>query len=293
VKEFRGKTAVITGGASGMGLGMARAFGRAGMNVVLADIDQEARESAAELLRSEQIKAHPVFCDATDRGAVRAAALEAIGVFGKVHVVCNNAGGAAGGMIGQIPPYDWDWAIDLNIKGVVYGVETFAPLILSHGEGGHIVNTASIVSFFSGPGIEPYSGTKYAVLGMTEGWALQLKPQGVGVSALCPAFTRTRFNDSQRNRPSRYGGAAASARAVKSEMNDAVRDLINAGIDPDIVGQRLLEGVRADELYIFTDARWRGVFEQRFNAVRSALDAAAESEAMKAVKAWPPMPTFG
>src|SRR4051794_1011661 len=129
MKDVKGKTAFVTGAASGIGLGMARAFGRAGMNVVVADIDRGAASAAAEQLVSEQIKAHPVQVDVAERSGVRAAALEAIATFGKVHVVCNNAGVAVGAPIGQLTDQDWDWIIDVNLKGVVYGVETFAPLI--------------------------------------------------------------------------------------------------------------------------------------------------------------------
>ncbi|MGN6150371.1 MAG: SDR family NAD(P)-dependent oxidoreductase, partial [Rhizomicrobium sp.] len=136
MKEFRGKTAFITGGANGIGLGMARAFGHAGMNVVLADIDDKLAKNVAEKLASEQIKAVGVHCDVSERASVREAALEAVAAFGKVHVVCNNAGVAVGGPIGTVKDKDWDWIIDVNLKGVVYGTETFVPLIKSHGEGG-------------------------------------------------------------------------------------------------------------------------------------------------------------
>src|SRR5215470_3262748 len=167
ITEFRGKTAFITGGASGIGLGMARAFGRAGMNVVIADIDKKAAAAAVEQLAAQQIKAAPVFCDVSERGSVREAALEAIAAFGKVHVVCNNAGVAVGGQMGSVGARDWDWIIDVNLKGVVYGTETFVPLMKSHGEGGHFVNTASMAGIVSPPGLEPYSATKFAVVAMS------------------------------------------------------------------------------------------------------------------------------
>ncbi|MEI9931394.1 MAG: SDR family NAD(P)-dependent oxidoreductase [Rhizomicrobium sp.] len=121
ITDFKGKTAFITGGAGGLGLSMARAFGHAGMNIVLADIDTKAAEESAERLASEQIKAVPVHCDVSERGAVREAALEAIAAFGKVHIVCNNAGVAVGGPIGTVRDRDWDWIIDVNLKSVVYG----------------------------------------------------------------------------------------------------------------------------------------------------------------------------
>jgi NAD(P)-dependent dehydrogenase (short-subunit alcohol dehydrogenase family) len=129
MKEFRGRTAFVTGGASGIGLGMARAFGRAGMNVVIADIDLSAASAAANLLVSEQIKAAPVYVDVSDRASVRSAALDAVAAFGKIHVVCNNAGVAVGGPLGTLKERDWDWIIDVNLKGVVYGTEVFTPLM--------------------------------------------------------------------------------------------------------------------------------------------------------------------
>ena len=144
MKDFRGRTAFVTGGASGIGLSMARAFGRAGMNVVLADVDDKAAKEACERLASEQIKAVPVHCDVSERAGVRAAALEAVAAFGKVHVLCNNAGVAVGGQIGTVRERDWDWIVDVNLKGVVYGTETFVPLIRSHGEGGHFVEGGRI-----------------------------------------------------------------------------------------------------------------------------------------------------
>ena len=150
MKDFQGKTAFITGGASGIGFGMARAFGRAGMNIVIADIEEVAGKRAVEQLASEQVKARHVHCDVADRASMREAALEAIAGFGKIHVVCNNAGvGGPPGQIGLAKPGEWDWVIDVNLKGVVFGMETFVPLIRSHGEGGRHVNTASLAGLIS------------------------------------------------------------------------------------------------------------------------------------------------
>jgi NAD(P)-dependent dehydrogenase (short-subunit alcohol dehydrogenase family) len=290
VKDFKGKTAFITGAASGIGLGMARAFGRAGMNVVVADIDRDAAGAAAEQLVSEQIKAKPVQVDVADRGAMRAAALEAVAAFGKVHLVCNNAGVAVGGPIGALTDQDWDWIIDVNFKGVVHGAETFVPLIASHGEGGHIVNTASIAGLLSGPFVEPYSATKYAVVAMSEGWAGQLAAQGIGVSVLCPGYVRTRILDSTRTRQDRYGGVTIPSFGADSERTDQVRQAVEQGVDPDIVGERVREGVEAGDLYIFTDPRFGEIIENtRFAAIRAGFAAAAASPALKQVKDWAPL----
>ncbi|HEY4123550.1 MAG TPA: SDR family NAD(P)-dependent oxidoreductase, partial [Rhizomicrobium sp.] len=182
----------------------------------------------------------------------------------------------------------WDWIIDVNLKSVFYGVETFLPLIRSHGEGGHFVNTASIAGLISGAGLEPYSATKYAVVAMSEGWAMQLAGSNIGMSVLCPGFVRTRIHESGRTKQDRFGGAAddASAEPVRREV---ISKAIETGLDPDVVGQRVLEAVRDGQLYIFTDPRFKDVVEMRFAAIRNGFEQAANSEALKAVKNWPPL----
>jgi NAD(P)-dependent dehydrogenase (short-subunit alcohol dehydrogenase family) len=284
IKDFKGKTAYITGGGSGIGLSMARAFGRQGMNIVLADIDEAAAKAAAERLTSEQIKAKGVHVDVGDRNSVRASALEAVSAFGKVHIVCNNAGVAVGGMFGMMKERDWDWIIDVNLKGVVYGAETFVPLIKSHGEGGHMINTASVAGMISGPGLEPYSATKYAVVAMSEGWALQLSAENIGVSVLCPGFVRTRIHESNRARQDRYGGVNAEVDPGIAATRDMASQAVLSGIDPDVVGARVVEAVKNGELYIFTHPTMRPVIEMRLAAIRAGLDACDNSEALKGVK---------
>jgi NAD(P)-dependent dehydrogenase (short-subunit alcohol dehydrogenase family) len=283
MKDFRGKTAFVTGGASGIGLSMARAFGRAGMNVVIADVDAKAAKDSAERLAGEQIKAVAVPCDVGERAGVRAAALDAVAAFGKIHVVCNNAGVAVGGPIETVKERDWDWIIDVNLKGVIYGVETFVPLIRGHGEGGHIVNTASMAGMVSPPGMEPYTATKFAVVAMSEGWAAQLAPFEIGVSVLCPGFVRTRIHESGRNRQDRYGGNADIDPGLQGGR-EAGAQMVLSGIDPDIVGNRVVEAVRDNELYVFTHPHFKDAVETRFAAILSAFDRAAASEALKAVK---------
>lgn len=281
IKDFRGKTAFITGGASGIGFAMARAFGRAGMNVVVADIDQGAAKGAAERLAKEQIKAVPVQCDVTERGAVQRAALETIAAFGKVHIVCNNAGVAVGGPFGTLRERDWDWIIDVNLKGVIYGTEVFVPLIKCHGEGGHIVNTASMAGMISPPGMEPYTATKFAVVAMSEGWFQQLAPMDIGVSVLCPGFVRTRIHESGRARQDRYGGQGEVDPGVGA-TRQAASENVMSGLDPDVVGARVLEAVKANELYIFTHPEMKEFVEARFQNILAAFDSAAHSEALKA-----------
>ena len=287
MKDFKGKTAFVTGGASGIGLAMARAFGRQGMNVVIADIEDAPAKAAVEQLASEQIKAVSIQCDVGERNNLRAAALEAVSAFGKVHVVCNNAGVGAGGEIGKVPERDWDWIVDVNLKGVYYGVETFLPLIRGHGEGGHFVNTASIAGLISGPGMEPYSATKYAVVAMSEGWAMQLGGSNIGMSVLCPGFVRTRIHESARTKQARFAGAEQEG--FDPQRREMISKAIETGLDPDVVGARVVEAVRDNQLYIFTDPRFKDVVEMRFAAIRNGFQQAEESEALKSVKNWPPL----
>ncbi|MBS0278367.1 MAG: SDR family NAD(P)-dependent oxidoreductase [Proteobacteria bacterium] len=287
MKEFRGKTAFITGGASGIGLGMARAFGHAGMNVVLADIDDKLAKDVAEKLAAEQIKAVGVRCDVSEHASVREAALEAVSAFGKVHVVCNNAGVAVGGPIGTVKDKDWDWIIDVNLKGVVYGTETFVPLIKSHGEGGHIASTASMAGMIAPAGMEPYTATKFAVVAMSEGWAQQLAPLNIGVSVLCPGFVKTRIHESGRARQDKYGGQG-DVDALGNGPNEAAQ-MVLSGIDPDIVGKRVLEAVRDNDLYIFTHPMFKDFVQARFAGIMAGFDKAAQSEALKSVKEWAPV----
>ena len=273
MRDLTGKTAFITGGASGLGLAMAHAFGGAGMNVMLADIEEAPLAAARAELEARQIKTASVLCDVADRAAVNAAAEATLAAFGKVHVVCNNAGVGAGGPIDQVKPGDWDWILAVNLMGVVYGMEAFTPHIRAHGEGGCFVNTASMAGMISVPGMEPYTATKYAVVGMSEGWAGQLAPENINVAVLCPGFVKTKINQSGRTRQSQYGGPVPNNPVVGQSH-------VDNGIDPEFVGRRVLEAVQNDERYIFTHPGMRGLVEQRFGRIMAGFDAAASSPAL-------------
>ena len=273
MQDLKGKVAFITGGASGIGLAMAKAFGRAGMAVMIADIERSALNRAVDELRASQVRAEGVVADVASRDSLRAAALETIAKFGKVHVVCNNAGVGAGGPIGEVAEQDWSWILGVNLMGVVHGVEIFTPLIAGHGEGGHFVNTASIAGMISPPGMEPYNATKFAVVAMSEGWAGQLAPLNIGVSILCPGFVKTRIHESRRNRPGGAGEADAAANTATA--------FVMSGMPADAVGERVVEAVRDGELYVFTHPEFRAPVAARFDAILAAFDHAAESPALK------------
>jgi NAD(P)-dependent dehydrogenase (short-subunit alcohol dehydrogenase family) len=275
MRELAGKTAFVTGGASGIGLAMGRGFTGAGMNVVLADIEADALAAAVEGLH-EIGPVRGIACDVTDPASVEAAASAAIAAFGNVHVVCNNAGVAAGGGIDTISLDNWRWVLDVNLMGVLHGIKTFLPHIRGHGQGGHFVNTASMAGLQSGIGFSPYAASKFAVVSMSEGLARQLAPLGIGVSVLCPGFVRTGISDSGRNRLPRYGTAlpldpASPAAALVAQIAEWVR----TGLDPDVVAAHVLHAIRNDEFYIFTHPEMADEVKQRFAAIAAALDRAA------------------
>jgi NAD(P)-dependent dehydrogenase (short-subunit alcohol dehydrogenase family) len=282
MKELRDKVAFITGGASGLGLGMAKAFGREGMKVVISDIEEAALARAVQELRDSQVKAEGVICDVASRGALREAALKAIAAFGKVHVVCNNAGVAVGGPMGQVAERDWDWVVEVNLMGVVYGTEVFAPLIESHGEGGHFVNTASMAGMLGIPNVEPYCATKFAVVAMSEGWAAQLAAKNIGVSVLCPGFVQTRIHESFRNKQSRYGGPD-SVQVGLGETRAQTAAMVNAGIPVEPVANRVVEAIKDNDLYVFTHPEFRAAVQARFDRIMAGFDKSEKSKALSAL----------
>ncbi len=277
MQDVSGKTAFITGGASGIGLAMAEAFGAAGMQVMLADIEETALNAAVAHLEERQIRAAGVLCDVSVRAAVEQAAEETIAKFGKVHVVCNNAGVGAGGPVGQVPAADWDWTLEVNLMGVIYGLDAFLPHIRAHGEGGYIVNTASMAGLISPPGMEPYCASKYAVVALSEGWNAQLAAENIGVGVLCPGFVKTQIDRSRRNRPDRFGGAETGDNLIAS-------DFVQNGIDPARVGQRVLEAIRGNELYIFTHPGMRVAVQDRFGRIMKGFDQADASPALQGLE---------
>jgi len=271
MQELTGKAAFVTGGASGIGLALGRAFAQAGMKVMLADIETDALAAAVRSLANSG-SVHGVICDVADPSSVERAAKASWEAFGNVHVVCNNAGVAAGGGIDNISLDNWRWVLDVNLMGVLHGIRTFLPHIRAHGEGGHIVNTASMAGMINGMGFSPYSASKFAVVSMSEGLAAQVRPLGIGVSVLCPGFVRTGIGESGRNRPQRYGPTptldpASPAAAMVAE----IARRLQAGLDPAAVAARVLDAIRNDELYVFTHPEMRDEVDERFAAIQAAM----------------------
>jgi len=243
------------------------------MKVMLADIETDALQAAVKSLREISPDISGTICDVADAASVERAAQAAFDAFGKVHVVCNNAGVAAGGGIDHISLDNWRWVIDVNLMGVLHGIKSFLPHIRAHGEGGHIVNTASMAGMQGGLGLSPYGASKFAVVSMSEGLNLQLKPHGIGVSVLCPSYVRTRIGESGRNRPERYGQSQPlDPASPAAAMVAAIAENIQAGLDPAFVAARVLAAIREDQLYVFTHQGMRAEVEGRFAAILAAMD---------------------
>jgi len=276
MRELAGKAAFVTGGAEGIGLALGRALAAAGMKVMLADIESEALSAAVKSLHNAGPTVRGIVCDVADPASVDRAAKETIAAFGNVHVVCNNAGVAAAGGIDNISLDNWRWVLDVNLMGVVHGVRAFLPHIREHGEGGHFVNTASMAGMNGGLGFSPYVASKFAVVGMSEGLATQLKPLGIGVSVLCPHFVRTRIGESARNRPERYGeGQVFDPASPAGQLLAHIAANIASGLEPAEVAARVVAAIRADEVYVFTHPDMRGAVDQRFAAIQAAMDRVA------------------
>jgi NAD(P)-dependent dehydrogenase (short-subunit alcohol dehydrogenase family) len=275
MRELKGKTAFVTGGASGIGFAMARAFAAEGMKVMLADVEQGALDQALKQLGEFGPTVRGVACDVADPDSVEHAAQAAFAAFGKVHVLCNNAGGAGGRGIDNISLDNWRWVLDVNLMGVLHGISSFLPHIRAHGEGGQIVNTAAMAGLQAGLGFSPYAASKFAVVAMSEGLARELKPLGIGVTVLCPGFVRTRIGDSGRNRGERYGPAQTPDPASQAgAMAANIRIRLQSGLDPSDIARQALTAIRENELYVFTHPDMRGEVDERFAAIQAALDKA-------------------
>lgn len=249
MQDVAGRTAFITGGASGVGFGMAHAFLSAGMKVAIADIRGRKLESAVRELGKISDKVHGIKVDITDRGAMADAADETEARFDKVHILCNNAGINVFGPIEEAGYDDWDWIMDVNLNAVFNGLKSFLPKIKAHGEGGHVVNTASMASIVSGPGAGIYTAAKFAVRGLTECLWYSLVPQGINVSLVCPGLVNSNINNSEEIRPDTR---ARSGYSPNKDFAERLSDMQKKGMDPLEIGVKILRGIQRDDLYILT-----------------------------------------
>ena len=269
MRDVAGKVAFITGGASGIGLAMARSFSAAGMKVAIADIEEHALERAAASFAPNNTQVIALRVDVADRDAMARAADETERAFGNVHVVCNNAGVGLSGPLEEMSFADWDWVVGVNLHGVINGVQTFVQRIIAHGEGGHIVNTASLAGLMAGPGLGVYNTTKFAVVGLSETMRAELGAHEIGVSVLCPGFVNTNILASERNRPE-----VLRARSDAVEPLDlAAYERFMAGmLDPAIVGDMTLHAIQQNEAYILTHPELAAGVSGRLADIQAATE---------------------
>jgi NAD(P)-dependent dehydrogenase (short-subunit alcohol dehydrogenase family) len=273
MKDLAGKTAFVTGAASGIGFGIATALAQAGVKVMLCDIEDAALKSALEKLKATNADVDGVRADISLKDELAAAAEATLARYGKLHILVNNAGVGGGGPYGMWSEAAWDWTLGVNLRAVIWGIEIFGPLIERHGEGGHIVSTASIAGMISGSS-NAYNVSKYGVVALSEGLRLELAPRGIGVSVLCPGFIRTQIVDSGRNLPKRFAGKVNRPPTTGpiAERIKSLRDRIAQGIDPLYVGELVREAIENDWPYIFTDNEHEAFVDARFAAIKEGFN---------------------
>ncbi len=269
--DFQNKIVFITGAASGIGLALTKAFLARGAKVMMADINTANLKIEADKLLATGASIATCVCDVRDPKSVQAAADATIEEFGKVHVVCNNAGVGLAGATGKVALEDWRWIVDINLMGVVYGVEIFTPLIKSHGEGGHIVNTASMAGHATMSMLGPYNATKFAVVGYSEALAQELNPQNIHVTMLCPTWVKSNIADSSQNKPT---GVKQAEKA--NAVYQATKALVDNGMEADLYAALTVEAVSRNQLYVFNDAEARAAIDERRDHIQDDFDASLE-----------------
>jgi NADP-dependent 3-hydroxy acid dehydrogenase YdfG len=287
MENVQGKTAFITGGASGIGLGIAKVFAANGMKVVIVDSRQDALDEAMAYFKAKKQPVHPIKLDVTDREAYVRAADETEKVFGKIHILINNAGVSAGGPIQNTTYKDWDFCLGVNIGGVVNGIMTILPRILKHGEGGHIVSTSSTAGLSVVAGCCVYNTSKFAVTGMMETIATDLQDTNVGVSVLFPGAVTTNLGiSSQVNRPANLRNENEPRMPVPGGAKPPPMDS-STFMDPVEMGERVLRGILRNDLFINTHPEFKAGYAARNNAViRSIPDEPPNTKRHEALKAF-------
>ena len=265
---FENKTAFITGAASGIGLALSHALVAKGVNVMMADIDSEKLMAAAASCKTPD-RVETVVCNVADYASVKEAATATVNRFGKVHLLFNNAGVSLAGQNGAISVKDWRWIVDINLMGVVHGIEIFLPLIQSHGEGGYVVNTASMAGHYASAYMSPYNATKFAVVGYSEGLRLELEDTKIGVSVLCPTWVRSNIYNA-------HGGAPSLARCdvdfTQSPIYQASKKIIDNGMRAENFADLTLRAIEQNRFYVFNDSEARGAIDARRNHILRDYD---------------------
>ena len=267
---FQNKVAVITGGASGLGLAMAGRFAREGMKLVLADIEETPLQRAVGEFVARGTPAIGVKTDVSKAQDVEALADQAYDTYGGVHVLCNNAGVAPGGLTWESTVPDWEWCLGVNVWGVIHGLRSFVPRMLKQTGPCHIVNTASVAGLLSPPGMAIYCVSKHAVVTLSECLYQDLSKTGphIGVSVLCPAYVPTGISDSERNRPEALKNPPQERSAEQIARDERLRHAVQSGrISADQVADKVFESVRGKRFYILTHEKIKGAIEARMKDI--------------------------
>jgi len=269
--DVAGKTAFITGGASGIGLGIAKVLSAKGARLVLADIRQDHLDEAAEWFaeRQQARNVHTVKLDITERAQFKEAADEADAVFGGVDILVNNAGVDTNGPFDKLTFVDWDYGISINLMGPVNGIQTFVPRMRARGQGGHVVNTASLAGMVPMPSFAAiYAAAKSGVIALTESMRDSLAQDNIGCTVLCPGPIKSRIHESALNKPERFRTGSGIDDAQAQLMQRTVSD---KWMEATQVGEMVLDAIRHNKLYIVTHGEWRDVFLARMNAILEAM----------------------
>jgi len=265
MKEFTGKVAVITGGASGIGLGLAEKCIRLGMKIVVADIEDSALSHAQTKLRALGGEVVCVTTDVSKREDVELLARQAFEIFGGVHLLFNNAGVAAGGAPWEATWNDWEWVVGVNLWGVIHGVKAFTPLMLAQNTQCHIINTASAAGLIAGGFSAPYSVTKHAVVALSENLylALQQRNAAIRVSVLCPGLVQTNITEAERNRPAELQNEPLPPHPEREAGQAALKAMVATGMRPESVADLVFDAIENEKFYILTHPEWMDVVRLR------------------------------
>ena len=269
MEHLRGKTAVITGGASGIGLATARALGAQGTKLMIADVEESALNQSAGDLSDAGYEVEAVACDVGDLNSMALLAATAFQKWGAVHIVFHNAGVAVGGPVADMKHSDWEWTLRVNLWGPIHGVEVFTKRMIAGGAGGHMVFTASFAGLVPNIGLGPYCVSKYGVVALAEVLRRELRRHDIGVSVLCPMRVDTNIGLAGRNRPGVLGGPGASPGVPEQgPENDALAGRV---LDAEGVAQSVIESIKMDRLYILPHEESRDAIRRRFERIDQAF----------------------
>jgi NAD(P)-dependent dehydrogenase (short-subunit alcohol dehydrogenase family) len=287
--EFSGKTAIISGGAGGIGFALAEEFGQLGMNIVIADIDQTQLAEAEQKLQDANVQVLACQLDVTNYQQWQETVASAEAKFGNIHMLVNNAGvGGIPGSIDDTKLDTWKWVMDVNVMGVVNGTQAVGPGMKRHGQGGWIINVASMAGMNGVPYSGAYAASKAAVVSMSESWAVELKKHNIAVSALCPAFVKTRIHESLRNLQPEYKAVKEQGinkiKSSNGKGKNIAKELVESGIPTSVLAKRVVEALQSGQTYIFTHPNFRAPIAYRSSLLDAAFADAENSPIVRHLK---------